>query len=100
MRDYQHPHIVELYSSWLVGDELWVIMEFLEGGALTDIVTHVRYVPEACAGGSTPWHFSMDEDQIATVCKQCLDALAYLHRQGVIHRQVGSKLSVRSLLLP
>ncbi|XP_039300436.1 serine/threonine-protein kinase PAK mbt, partial [Nilaparvata lugens] len=69
MRDYHHPNIVEMYESFLVGDELWVVMEFLEGGALTDIVTHAR----------------MDEQQIATVCKQCLKALAYLHSQGVIH---------------
>lgn len=40
MRDYPHPNIVEMYDSFLVQDELWVVMEFLEGGALTDIVTH------------------------------------------------------------
>ncbi|XP_067121987.1 serine/threonine-protein kinase PAK mbt [Centruroides vittatus] len=74
MRDYHHPNIVEMYNSFLVGDELWVVMEFLEGGALTDIVTHAR----------------MDEDQIATVCKQCLKALAFLHSQGVIHRDIKS----------
>lgn len=51
MRDYQHENVVEMYNSYLVGDELWVVMEFLEGGALTDIVTHTR-----CAGrlGSLP----------------------------------------------
>lgn len=43
MRDYHHPNIVDMYDSFLVGDELWVVMEFLEGGALTDIVTHNRY---------------------------------------------------------
>lgn len=74
MRDYHHPNIVEMYDSFLVGDELWVVMEFLEGGALTDIVTYAR----------------MDEEQIATVCKQCLKALAYLHSQGVIHRDIKS----------
>merc|ERR1712142_875562 len=74
MRDYHHPNIVEMYDSFLVEDELWVVMEFLEGGALTDIVTHPR----------------MDEEQIATVCKQCLKALAYLHNQGVIHRDIKS----------
>ena len=42
MRDYHHPNIVEMYDSFLVEDELWVVMEFLEGGALTDIVTHSR----------------------------------------------------------
>lgn len=44
MRDYHHENVVEMYNSYLVGDELWVVMEFLEGGALTDIVTHTRQV--------------------------------------------------------
>lgn len=44
MRDHHHPNIVEMYDSFLVDDELWVVMEFLQGGALTDIVTHSRFV--------------------------------------------------------
>ena len=74
MRDYHHPNIVEMYDSFLVEDELWVVMEYLEGGALTDIVTNVR----------------MTEEQIATVSMMCLKALAYLHSQGVIHRDIKS----------
>lgn len=74
MRDYPHPNIVEMHASYLVGDELWVVMEYMAGGALTDIVTRAR----------------MDPEQIATVCKQCLKALAFLHSQGVIHRDIKS----------
>jgi p21-activated kinase 7 len=48
MRDYHHPNIVEMYDSYLVEDELWVVMEYLEGGALTDIVTNVRYMLNSC----------------------------------------------------
>lgn len=55
MRDYQHENVVEMYNSYLVGDELWVVMEFLEGGALTDIVTHTRYgPPPRCVRVSPP----------------------------------------------
>lgn len=81
MRDYHHPNIVETYSSFLVNDELWVVMEYLEGGALTDIVTHSR----------------MDEEQIATVCKQCLKALSYLHSQvclAIVCRLFDSKMFI------
>lgn len=42
MRDYQHDNVVEMYKSYLVGDELWVLMEFLQGGALTDILSQIR----------------------------------------------------------
>ena len=42
MKDYHHENIVEMYDSFLVEDELWVVMEFMEGGALTEIVLHSR----------------------------------------------------------
>lgn len=50
MRDYQHLNVVEMYKSYLVGEELWVLMEFLQGGALTDIISQVRWA----AGGRGP----------------------------------------------
>ena len=37
MKDYNHENIVEMYSSFIVADELWVVMEYLVGGSLTDI---------------------------------------------------------------
>ena len=43
MKNYKHSNIVEMYDSYLVGEELWVVMEFLDGGALTDVVTYKKY---------------------------------------------------------
>lgn len=76
MKDYYHENIVEMYSSFVVNEELWVVMEYLEGGSLTDIVTRTAV--------------NMQEHQIATVCKFVLTALVYLHEKGVIHRDIKS----------
>lgn len=32
----------------------------------------------------------LEESLIATVCQQCLDALAFLHSRGIIHRDIKS----------
>eukprot|EP00049_Salpingoeca_infusionum_P007768 m.126081 g.126081 ORF g.126081 m.126081 type:complete len:486 (+) comp13817_c0_seq1:112-1569(+) len=75
MREYNQENIVNYLDSYLVSDdELWVVMEFLAGGSLTDVVTETI----------------LNEGQIAAICRECLKALAYLHDRAVIHRDIKS----------
>lgn len=74
MRAYRNPNIVNYLDSYLLGDELWVVMEYLDGGSLTDVLT------ETC----------MSESHIATVCREVLQALEFLHTKQVIHRDIKS----------
>lgn len=74
MRENRHQNVVNYLDSYLVDNELWVVMEYLQGGSLTDIVIDTR----------------MDEYQIATVCREVLQALEFLHKNQVIHRDIKS----------
>lgn len=55
MQESRHPNIVNFVDSFLPRDEnLWIVLEYMEGGPLTDVIDNNL----------------MEEDQIAYVCKE------------------------------
>lgn len=49
-------------------------MDYLEGGNLTDVVVKTE----------------LDEGQIASILRECLKALYFLHSRSIIHRDIKS----------
>ena len=70
-----HPNVVQYIGAYAWENRLWIVMELLQGGSLTE-----------CLGVGRAW----GEPQIAYVCRETLKALAYLHRQHRLHRDIKS----------
>jgi len=78
MKSSNHPNIVKYFDSYLIGsDTIWVVMEFMGGGCLTEVLEQFDFV-------------QMSEDQIAYVCRDTLIGLAYIHSLHRIHRDIKS----------
>ncbi|TKY66488.1 Serine/threonine-protein kinase svkA [Spatholobus suberectus] len=67
------PYITEYYGSFLNQTKLWIIMEYMAGGSVADLLQ------------SGP---PLDEMSIACILRDLLHAIDYLHNEGKIHRDI------------
>jgi serine/threonine protein kinase/DNA-binding SARP family transcriptional activator/ABC-type glycerol-3-phosphate transport system substrate-binding protein len=68
----EHPHVVPLYDYWREPGGAYLVMRYLRGGTLEDLVGD---------GG-------LELERTAVILDQIASALTAAHRQGVVHRDV------------
>ena len=68
----RHPNIVAYYNSFVLPEEIWVAMEFLQGGTLSD-ACKVR---------------QFHEEEVAFVARELLQGVKYMHDNGFAHRDI------------
>ena len=68
-----HPHVVAVYDLVTEGDEQWLVMEYVEGATLTELVQR---------------NGALSPDRAAPLLRQAADALAAAHSAGIVHRDV------------
>jgi serine/threonine-protein kinase 24/25/MST4 len=72
LAQFDSEYVTRYYGSFVVQYKLWIVMEFLAGGSCLDLLK--------------PGVFA--EAHIATVCRELLLGLDYLHAEGTIHRDI------------
>ena len=101
MRRQSHPNVLPLYCSFVHRQHLWMVMPYVAGGSVLNIMKFAYAevwlwvsftVQQAQTGTSTNAYAFMvqglEESIIATITKEVLKGLDYVHRQGGIHRDV------------
>jgi len=73
LQNIQHAHIVKYIDSQAVGNTFFLVTEYINGRNLRD----------------SYWNRPLGEDKVKEYTSQMLDALEYLHRRNVIHRDIS-----------
>ncbi|KAL3849180.1 hypothetical protein ACJIZ3_011062 [Penstemon smallii] len=73
LSECRSPYITEYYGSYLNQTKLWIIMEYMAGGSVADLIQPNQ---------------PLDEPSIASILRDLLHAVEYLHNEGKIHRDI------------
>jgi len=78
MKFSTHPNIIKYFDSFKISEEeVWVVMEFMGGGCLTDVLNEFSSI-------------QLNEAQMAYIARETLKPLAYIHSMQCVHRDIKS----------
>ncbi len=74
LKQCDSPYIVHYYDSYIKNYQIWIILEYCDGGSLLELI---KILPK-----------SLNEEQIASLINMILTGLNFLHENKKIHRDV------------
>ena len=72
-----NQYIVHYYGSYIKGHQIWIILEFCDGGSLYELI---KILPR-----------NLNEEEIASLTYMILKGLLFLHENKKIHRDVKTE---------
>ncbi|KAL3312918.1 STE20/SPS1- proline-alanine-rich protein kinase [Cichlidogyrus casuarinus] len=81
MKSLRHENIVAYYGSFVDSDELLIVMDLCQRGSLLDVIKYTQSKRDITYG-------AFDENTIATIMRDVLRGLAYIHENGLVHRDL------------
>ncbi|ODQ79839.1 hypothetical protein BABINDRAFT_36558, partial [Babjeviella inositovora NRRL Y-12698] len=88
------PQITSYYGSFVRGCKLWIVMEYIDGGSLFDLIKAIKHNSTKPYAEQT----IISEGHISVMLREVLLALEYLHDQGQIHRDLKSQNILMNML--
>eukprot|EP00291_Cryptomonas_curvata_P030973 CAMPEP_0172211932 /NCGR_PEP_ID=MMETSP1050-20130122/36690_1 /TAXON_ID=233186 /ORGANISM="Cryptomonas curvata, Strain CCAP979/52" /LENGTH=515 /DNA_ID=CAMNT_0012892465 /DNA_START=75 /DNA_END=1619 /DNA_ORIENTATION=+ len=79
MRTSRHANVVEYLESYMFDRSLWVVMEYMDAGSLTNLLQAYQQR-----------RAELTEAEMAGLMRHCLEAVGFLHSLGRIHRDIKS----------
>ena len=81
MSSCNNENVVSYFTSFVYKEELWLVVPLLKSVSMLDIIRH-KMKTQDCK------HGVLDERVIATVLREVLKGLEYLHQNGYIHKDI------------
>lgn len=76
MSQLDDKHIVKFYGAYHRLNDIWIVMEYLDCGTLSQLVDHVL--------------LPLKEEWISYLLRNVLQAIKYIHSKNMIHRDIKS----------